>query len=420
MSRTFEWLYNHLRSFSDIRDFLRISWKGLDKQESVLRLFANLRLFPCFDGYDVCEGNFNSGFIEPTKFIFKFFKQFLKDSGDKSDLTLLSKTNIIMTTSKNYQHYLVGKLDIADIFLHYNKHYSNYKPILCSGQKSLPFAFSHTRFRFSNPPYNASGKTATGNTLWQKFTTSALNNWIKPEGYLLFVHPSSWRKPTSGKAKNKGMFELMCHTNQMVYLEIHGLIDGQKTFNCGTRYDWYMIQKIKSTYITTILQEDNVEIEIPLTTCSWLPNADILTICKPRKITEYCPVLYSASWYDPRKKWMSVKKDNTYIYSCVQSITKTGIRYCYSSIDKGFFGISKVIIGESGLNNVVIDMKGEYGMTQGAMAIKVDTLKEAESIKKALLSEKFKTFIQQSMFSNFRIDWQLFTVLARDFWKDFV
>jgi len=36
---------------------------------------------------------------------------------------------------------------------------------------------------------------------------------------------------------------LMTKENQMLYLEIHGIKDGQKVFNCGTRYDWYLIQK---------------------------------------------------------------------------------------------------------------------------------------------------------------------------------
>ena len=28
----------------------------------------------------------------------------------------------------------------------------------------------------------------------------------------------------------------------MIYLSIHGIKDGKETFNCGTRYDWYLIQ----------------------------------------------------------------------------------------------------------------------------------------------------------------------------------
>ena len=35
----------------------------------------------------------------------------------------------------------------------------------------------------------------------------------------------------------------MKNTNHLIYLEIHNTKDGMKTFNCGTRYDWYLIKK---------------------------------------------------------------------------------------------------------------------------------------------------------------------------------
>jgi hypothetical protein len=39
--------------------------------------------------------------------------------------------------------------------------------------------------------------------------------------------------------------------------------------------------------------------------------------------------------------------------------------------DLGMFGVSKVIFGDSGINDVVIDMEGKYGMTQHAIALEV-------------------------------------------------
>jgi hypothetical protein len=90
-----------------------------------------------------------------------------------------------------------------------------------------------------NPPYNSSGDTATGNTIWQEFTKKSLDEWLLPNGYLLFVHPPGWRKPNTEKGRFTKLFDLMEKQNQMLYLEIHGIKDGQKVFNCGTRYDWY-------------------------------------------------------------------------------------------------------------------------------------------------------------------------------------
>ena len=41
-----------------------------------------------------------------------------------------------------------------------------------------------------NPPYNAFGGTATGNTIWQNFVKKFLGNYLVDKGYLLFVHPN--------------------------------------------------------------------------------------------------------------------------------------------------------------------------------------------------------------------------------------
>jgi hypothetical protein len=88
-----------------------------------------------------------------------------------------------------------------------------------------------------NPPYNSSGGTGTGNTIWQDFTKISLNKLLNPNGYLLYVHPPGWRKPSTKKGKFYGLYELMTCRNQMLYLSIHGIKDGRQTFNCGTRYD---------------------------------------------------------------------------------------------------------------------------------------------------------------------------------------
>ena len=52
-----------------------------------------------------------------------------------------------------------------------------------------------------NPPYNSSGNTGTGNTIWQDFTKVSLNKLLKTDGYLLYVHPPGWRKPNTKRGK---------------------------------------------------------------------------------------------------------------------------------------------------------------------------------------------------------------------------
>ena len=274
-----------------------------------------------------------------------------------------------------------------------------------------------------NPPYNSSGDTGTGNTIWQDFTKVSLNKLLKNNGYLLYVHPPGWRKPNTERGKFYGLYKLMTQENQMIYLSIHGIKDGKQTFNCGTRYDWYIIQH-KSKYTTTIVNDEkNNKIVIDMNNFDWLPNYNIDSIQNilAKENEEKCNIIQSMSSYEPRKKWMSKVKTNEFKYPCIHSTPKSGIRYMYSKVnDRGHFGVSKVIFGESGIYKPVIDMEGNYGMTHGAMAIRIDNLEEATNICNVIENEKMKILIDSCLFSSFRIDWNIFKDFKKDFWKEFI
>jgi len=275
-----------------------------------------------------------------------------------------------------------------------------------------------------NPPYNSPGKTGTGNTIWQYFTRKSLEKWVNKNGYLLFVHPSGWRKPNTPRCKYYGLYNLMTLRNQMIYLSIHGLKDGQKTFNCGTRYDWYIIEK-KLKYTTTIVNDEKTgTCIIDMNNFDWLPNYNIDTVQSilAKENEEKCPLIYTRSNYDHRnKKMMSEVKNDEFKYPCIHSTPKSGIRYMYSKVnDREPVGVSKVIFGVGGMKNPVIDIEGKYGITNNAMGIEVGDLEEATHLIKALTSEKMKILIDSCSFSLFSIDWRLFTYFKKDFWKEFI
>ena len=275
-----------------------------------------------------------------------------------------------------------------------------------------------------NPPYNSSGDTATGNTIWQDFTRKALNEYLCKDGLLLFVHPPGWRKPNTEKGKFYGMFDDMTKKNQMIYLEIHGIKDGQKVFKCGTRYDWYLIVHTSKYKNTIVIDEFSNINEIDLSIFKWLPNFNIETIQNILAIDndETCQIIYNRSNYgSDNKKYISKIKNDIYKYPVIHTIPLSGIRYIYSSCnDRGHYGISKIIFGDNGLNDVIIDMNGDFAMSENSMAIKVSNLETAQNIKKALMSKKFKEFIKCCIIGNFRIDWRLFKEFKNDFWKDFL
>jgi hypothetical protein len=274
-----------------------------------------------------------------------------------------------------------------------------------------------------NPPYNSSGNTGTGNTIWQDFTKVSLNKLLKNNGYLLYVHPPGWRKPCYKKSQLKGLFKLMCKDNEMIYLSIHDINDGQRTFKCGTKYDWYLIKKNNNNNnITLISDEKNIMTKINLNKLDWLPNYNIKNVIKliDTSGVNNLEVIMNSSYHATRK-YVNDKQNNEYKYPLIHSTPISNIRYKYSNINnKGHFGVKKVIFGEAGINHVIIDIEGKYGMTQGAMGIIIFDKEEGENIKKALMSEKFNSILKSCMWGNFRIDWKLFTYFKKDFWKEFI
>jgi len=135
-------------------------------------------------------------------------------------------------------------------------------------------------------------------------------------------------------------------------------------------------------------------------------------------MTLKCDVLYDRINYETRKKHVRKTKSDEYKYPLIHSTPKKGIRYMYSSINtKGLFGIPKVIFGDTGIYNSIIDMDGKYGMTHHSMAIKIDNEEEGKDIKNAIESEKFKDVLKACSWSTYRIDWRLFTYFKKDFYN---
>ena len=277
-----------------------------------------------------------------------------------------------------------------------------------------------------NPPYNndqkAEGKRGGGSTLWDKFVIKVLNSFLKENGYLVFVHPTLWRKPQSERSTSKDVSELMMK-KQIHYLESHDSNDGMKTFNAGTRYDFYVLENCQIYTETLINGEDRKDVKVDLRNYDFIPNYNLELFDKivAKKGDDRCPILFNRTNYGTDKNWVSDEKNDEFKYTLIHSTPKNGTRYMYSSRnDNGHFGFSKVIFGESGIYDVIIDLEGNYGMSQGAMAICVNSLEEAVNLKKVLMSDKFKFFLKSVLWSNFRIDWRLFSYLKKDFWKEFI
>ena len=66
---------------------------------------------------------------------------------------------------------------------------------------------------------------------------------------------------------------------------------------------------------------------------------------------EKLDIIYSTSAYENRKEWVSKGKTKEFKYPLIRATNKDGPRMYYSStMEKGMFGVPKVIFGSSGIN----------------------------------------------------------------------
>ena len=289
-----------------------------------------------------------------------------------------------------------------------------------------------------NPPFNAEqtheGKPGGGANLWPSFVEKSLSGGgggtlLKPEGWLLFVHPALWRKPSSTNAVT--LFDVMVHQNHMIYLEIHSKPDGKRDFNVQTRYDFYLIQKrrpIPHSDLTRVKDQlGEYHNNIDLSDWQFLPNHSFELIQPLLTTTEQDYVIFSRSQFGSDKPWVKPTKYDVYTHPLVHSTPMSGHRIFWSSTTTPnvkqsvpMFGMPKVIFGESGINNAICDIRGEFGMTQGAIGLKIPAPIETEGpmMKKALESEVFNRILDAMSFSNFRIDWRMFLFIRPDFYRD--
>tara|TARA_R110002074_G_scaffold383207_1_gene563419 strand:+ start:50 stop:1369 length:1320 start_codon:yes stop_codon:yes gene_type:complete len=264
-----------------------------------------------------------------------------------------------------------------------------------------------------NPPYNTKSKNkGTGHILWDKFVIKSIKEFLNKDGYLLFVHPSGWRQ------LNNKILNLL-KTKQILYLEIHNLKDGIKTFKCSTRYDWYLLKNKKQYKKTIIKDEEYNIIKIDLSLWDYIPNMCFDLLYKITNNKNKIKLLHSESSYEPRKKWMSNEKNEEFKYECVYTINKKNILSLkYSKINtNGHFNITKLIFSNG--SGLYLDINGDYGLTQWASAI-VDDINILRNINELFKNNKFTKIIKAIQLNSSKYNIKVMKLFNKDFWKEFI
>lgn len=276
-----------------------------------------------------------------------------------------------------------------------------------------------------NPPYQAPAKKEgerdnnSGKTLWNKFVEKSLTEWLADDGILCAVHPAGWRKPPSPRSSYAGLYDALTKDAYMSRLEICGVKDGLKTFGAGTRYDWYVVHKDDSArQSSTLVKDEKNEVhQIDLTNHDWLPNYAFTDVFGLIDTEDRTQVICDSS-YHTQRKWNSKEQSTAFPHPLVHSTPQKENKFRYSSrTDKGHFSIPKVIFGASGIGDVIVDDTGKYGMTEEAMGIPVQDKQDALAAKEFLMGNKFTEILRACSWSNFRVDWRLFSYFKKGFWR---
>jgi len=268
-----------------------------------------------------------------------------------------------------------------------------------------------------NPPYDKhSDNKGAGHTLWGLFVQLSLK-LLRKDGYLCCVHPAGWRRPTGGFVE---LGQLM-RSKQIEYLEMHSIDDGKRTFGVTTNYDWYVLRNASNAGATTVLFLDGKTLNINLKDIPCIPNGKFKAISKLlHNGKNPIEIIDDRSAYGADKDHVSMNKKGKFRHPCIYSLPQKGMQLRWSNTKKyGHFGVPKVIFSNGAAPQVIIDRKGEYGLTQWAFGI-VDSPRNLTKIKAALESERFINLCQYMRFTLDRYDVKFMSCFRKDFWKDFV
>mgnify|MGYP001095558659 CR=1 FL=1 len=265
-----------------------------------------------------------------------------------------------------------------------------------------------------NPPYQDDSTSGSrkggygGRSLWDNFILKAFE-MLHKNGYLVYVHPSAWRKP------EHHLWKLMT-SKQIIHLDIHSKNEGNKTFGASTRYDWYVLENVDCYKKTFVRCEDGKEVKINLKEWNFLPN---YMIDEVKNILGEQEVIFSYSIYDTRKRYMKDKKKNNE-KPVIHTMTEKGMGLYYTTENKGHFGIPKVVLSFNEKQYPYNDYNGKYGMSQITFGLPITSKEEGDNIVKAINSDKFKEIIKATKWSTFQTEWRMFKYFRKDFWKEFI
>ncbi len=270
--------------------------------------------------------------------------------------------------------------------------------------EEIKTAFPNMKFDVSinNPPYQNAQNT--GNPIWQHHVKEIFNR-VKEGGYVVNIHPAGWRAtwPIDDKGAYSEIHDVLFSKNIQV-LSIHSSSEGLKTFNAGTRYDWYIAKNEPYTGPTQIRFEGGKDfVEIDLSDWNCIPNfAHNMWI----DLKKFSPGLYFKRYRTadatPTRSWVSKEPKEGYDYPIINTIQQNKVvKYWSSILQEEIADKKKVMLPEGGYPYAIYD-DGKHGSGCGCLSMIVESEEEAQTIINFLRSKVGWAIMMSTKWGNFR------------------
>ena len=271
-----------------------------------------------------------------------------------------------------------------------------------------------------NPPFQYKEDKLQAQSIWRFFVERSYR-LLEKNGYILMIHPSGWRD-IGGRERD--IFDFM-KAHNLIYLNMKDFKTGKKIFDVGTNFDYYLVQNtLMNSNKTTINDYDNTkgkdeEYEIDLNRWEFIPSGKFKDFRQiiAKKNEEKANVFRSTLYHTQGEEMSKTKTD----FPCCYSITiKDGMKYRYSNIDKGHFGIPKVIWSNGSGTYPIVDKIGEYGLTEYCYGI-IDKKDKLNDIKDAMEKPLFLELMKYLVFKeDHKYNYKIISLFKKDFYKYFL
>lgn len=294
------------------------------------------------------------------------------------------------------------EIDKANVFM--------MKKIFCGGTYKLNIfegsflLYKEAKFDIvmGNPPFqntNEEGeRIALNSNLWSVFIDLSFHKFLKDDGYLLFITPTSWMSPAPSN-KNKDVF----YNNYIIHLNIK---ECEKYFKgVGSEFSYYLIKKTTDKKETTVicLYDNNIyESKMLIDDVLFLPTLltdKSLTIIRKfynNKLEKVSFKTSSELHRTTKKSLIADCNDKDFIHPLRHTETNKGL--C-SNIKHSLGDKNKILLNLSGYLDPLYD-KGKLGFTQAQMYL----LTNNKSYVDILNSKLYKFIFKICKWSGFNIE----------------